>query len=51
MNCKYFYLFLGKEIKMNNQVFIPSHGTGELYLHVGNMHWFMHNSSLFNFQK
>ena len=51
MNCKYFYLFLGKEIKMNNQVFIPSPGTGELYLDVGNMHWCMHNSSLFNFQK
>ena len=36
---------------MNNQVFIPSHGIGELYLDVGNMHWYMHNSSLFNFQK
>ena len=36
---------------MNNLVFIPSHGIGELYLDVGNMHWYMHNSSLFNFQK
>ena len=36
---------------MNNQVFIPSHGIGELYLDVGNMDWYMHNSSLFNFQK
>ena len=34
MNCKYFYLLLGKKIKMNNQVFIPSHGIGELYLEV-----------------
>ena len=51
MNCKYFYLFLEKKIKMNNQAFIPSHGIGDLYLDVGNMHWYMHNSSLFNFQK
>ena len=36
---------------MNNQVVIPSHGIGELHLDVGNMHWYMHNSSLFNFQK
>ena len=36
---------------MNNQAFIPSHGIGDLYLDVGNMHWYMHNSSLFNFQK
>ena len=51
MNCKYFYLLLGKKIKMNKQVFIPSHSIGELYLDVGNMHWYMRNSSLFNFQK
>ena len=44
-------LLLGKKIKMSNQVFIPSHGIGELHLDVGNMHWYMHNSSLFNFQK
>ena len=36
---------------MDNQVFIPSRGIGELYLDVGNMHWYMHNSSLFNSQK
>ena len=36
---------------MKNQAFIPSRGIGELYLDVGNMHWYMHNSSLFNFQK
>ena len=36
---------------MNNQVVIPSHGIGELHLDVGNMHWYIHNSSLFNFQK
>ena len=36
---------------MSNQVVIPSHGIGELHLDVGNMHWYMHNSSLFNFQK
>ena len=51
INCKYFYLFLEKKIKMKNQAFIPSRGIGELYLDVGNMHWYMHNSSLFNFQK
>ena len=36
---------------MDNQAFIPSRGIGELYLDVGNMHWYMHNSILFNFQK
>ena len=36
---------------MKNQAFIPSRVIGELYLDVGNMHWYMHNSSLFNFQK
>ena len=44
-------MFLEKKIKMKNQAFIPSRGIGELYLDVGNMHWYMHNSSLFNFQK
>ena len=44
-------MFLGKKIKKNNQVFIPSHGIGEFYLDVGNMHWYIQNSSLYNFQK
>ena len=36
---------------MNNQVFIPSNGIGELYLDVFDMHWYMHYSSVFNIQK
>ena len=33
---------------MNHHVFIPSHGLGEIYLDLSNMHWHMHNSSYFN---
>ena len=33
--CK--FLYLGIKIKMNNQVFIPSHGIGEMYLDVSDM--------------
>ena len=36
---------------MNNQVFIPLNGVGELYLDVFDMHWYMHDSSIFNIQK
>ena len=36
---------------MNNRVFIPSNGIGELYLDVLDMHWYMHNSVCLNFQK
>ena len=36
---------------MNNRVFIPSNGIGERYLDVFDMHWYMHNSTCFNFQK
>ena len=33
-----FFIILGKNFKMNNQVFIPSNGNGELYLDVLDMH-------------
>ena len=52
MNCNNFFCFFGKkEVKMNNQFFIPSRGIRELYLDIDDMHWYMRNSSLFNFQK
>ena len=35
----------------NHHVFIPSHGLGEIYLDLSNMHWHMHNSSYFNLKK
>ena len=35
----------------NHNVFIPSHGLGEIYLDLSNMHWYMHNSSYFNLKK
>ena len=35
----------------NHHVFIPSHYLGEIYLHLSNMHWHMHNSSYFNLKK
>ena len=36
---------------MNNQVFIPSHGLGEIYLNIEDNHWYGHNSSCFDDQK
>ena len=37
---------------MNNpQLFISSHGLGEIYLDLSNMYWYMHNSSYYNFSK
>ena len=36
---------------MNNQVFIPSNGIGELYLDVFDMHWYHYESSYFNIDK
>ena len=36
---------------MNNQVFIPSNGIGELYLDVFDMHWYHYKSSYFNIEK
>ena len=37
---------------MNNpQLFIPSHGLGEIYLDLRNTYWYMHNSSYYNFSK
>ena len=36
---------------MNNQVFIPSHGIGEMYLDVSDMFWCYYESSTFNIDK
>ena len=36
---------------MNNQVFIPSSGLGEIYLDIEDDRWYMHNSSCFNYQE
>ena len=36
---------------MNNQVFIPSDGIGELYQDVFDMHWYFYESTLFNIDK
>ena len=36
---------------MNNKVFIPSNGIGDLYLNVFDMHWYYYESILFNFDK
>ena len=33
---------------MNNQVFIPSHGIGEMYLDVSDMFWYYYESTLFH---
>ena len=33
---------------MNNQVFIPSHGIGKMYLDVSDMFWYYYESTLFN---
>ena len=36
---------------MNNQVFIPSHGIGEMYLDVSDMFWYYYESTIFNIDK
>ena len=36
---------------MNNQVFIPSHGIGEMYLDVSDMFWYCYESSAFHIDK
>ena len=36
---------------MNNQVFIPSNGIGELYLDVFDMHWYYYESTFLNIDK
>ena len=36
---------------MNNQVFIPSTGIGELYLDVFDMHWYYYESTFLNIDK
>ena len=52
MNCKLFlFYFRKKKSKINNQVFIPSNGIGELYLDVFDMHWYYYESTLFNIDK
>ena len=36
---------------MNNQVFVPSNGIGELHLDVFDMYWYYYESTLFNIDK
>ena len=36
---------------MNNQVFNPSNGIGELYFDVFDMHWYHYESFFFNIDK
>ena len=36
---------------MNNQVFIPSNGIGELYIDVYDLHWYYYESTLYNIDK
>ena len=35
----------------NQQVFIPSHGIGEIYFDLSNMYWYMYNSPYYNLKK
>ena len=52
MNYKLFlFYFRKKNSKLNNRIFIPSNGIGELYLDVFDMHWYYHESTLFNIDK
>ena len=36
---------------MNNKVFIPSHGIGEMYLDVSDIFWYYYEASTFNIDK
>ena len=36
---------------MNNRLFIPSNGIGELYLDGRDMYWYIHNSTKFSHLK
>ena len=36
---------------MNNRVFIPSNGIGEIYLDIEDDHWYVHNSNCFDYQQ
>ena len=36
---------------MNNHVFVPSHGIGEMYLNVSDMFWYYYESTIFNIDK
>ena len=51
MTCKLYLFLFRKNNKMNNQVFIPSHGLGEIYLDIEDDCWYMHNSICFDYQK
>ena len=55
MTCKLFFFFLIilgiKDIKLNNWVFIPSNGIGEIYLGLSDMHWYYYESSTFSIDK
>ena len=50
MICKFFILGI-KDKKMNNRVFIPSNGIGEVYLDLSDMHWYYYESSTLNIDK
>ena len=50
MTCKFFN-FRSKKQKMNNQVFIPSPGIGEMYLDVSDMFSYCYECSTFNIDK
>ena len=45
------FYFGNKRQKMNNRVFIPSNGIGEIYLDLSEMHWYYYESSTFNIDK
>ena len=36
---------------MNNLLFVPSHGLGEIYINLTRMSWIMENSSYFDKKK
>ena len=50
MTCKFFILGI-KDKDMNNRVFIPSNGIGEIYLDLSDMCWYSYESSTFNIDK
>ena len=50
MTCKFFILGI-KDKDMNNRVFIPSNGIGEIYLDLSDMCWYSYESSTINIDK
>lgn len=50
MTCEFLY-FRNKKYKINNQVFIPSNGIGEIWLDISNLYWYYHKSSFYNIDK